>query len=553
MSTPDVAPDESSRGGMLRVGEAIVELLATHYGVDVVFGIPGVHNIEIYRGLHRSGVRAVSPRHEQGAGFMADGWSVVTGRPGVCALISGPGLTNALTPMAQAFHDSRPMLVLAATTPTDALGRRFGPLHDLDDQAAIARTVCAFSETVLDPAAIPQLIARAWDVFTSSRPRPVHLAIPTDVLEQWVAPFEPVESAQAGHSRRARPADDEIVAAAAALSTSSSPMIVAGGGAIDAGPELIALAEALDAPVVLTGNAKGVVPSSHPLCVGNALVHGCVQSALEAADLVVVVGTEISDADLYNGGRALVFSGTVVRIDIDAEQIPRRLDGSTVIGLHGDAASTLTRLAGVLTPSAGDARVPGSVRTAALVTDWCAEGEGRFAPWVAAVEAALPPDVVVALDSTQLAYSAHVRLRAEQSRSWLAPYGLGTLGCAVPMAVGAAIAAPDRPVFALAGDGGWLFTVAEMATAVDEGLGIVLALWDNSGYAQIKQSFDDVDAPRLGVDISSHDPSTIARGFGWATHEAGLPDDVTATLQAAFTAAKSGVPQFVRILVPAGS
>ena len=166
----------------LRVGEAIIDLLAREYGVDVVFGIPGVHNIELYRGLHRSGVRAVSPRHEQGAGFMADGWSIITGRPGVCVLISGPGVTNALTPIAQAYHDSRPMLVLASTTPTDALGKSFGPLHDLPDQAKIAESVCAFSETVTDPSQLPALIERAFNVFTSSRPRPVHIAIPMDVL-----------------------------------------------------------------------------------------------------------------------------------------------------------------------------------------------------------------------------------------------------------------------------------------------------------------------------------------------------------------------------------
>ena len=533
---------------MLRVGEALVDLLSRHYGVDTVFGIPGVHNIEIYRGLHRSGVRAVSPRHEQGAGFMADGWGIVTGRPGICALISGPGLTNALTPMAQAFHDSRPMLVLAATTPTDALGRRFGPLHDLDDQAAVARTVCAFSETVLDPAELPTLIARAWDVFTSSRPRPVHLAIPTDVLEQWVEPFVAVTAAASRPV--ASPAALDL--AADVLGAARTPMIIAGGGAIDAGEALMVVAERLDAPVLLTGNAKGVLPTSHPLCVGNALVHSCVQEALEAADVVLVVGSEISDADLYNGGRALAFGGTVVRIDLDAEQIQRRIAPTTrLIPLVGDAAATLAALAHamVATPPG---RESGADRAAALVDEWRAEGSGRFAPWVDAVEAGLPADVIVALDSTQLAYSAHVRLRAERPRSWLAPYGLGTLGCAVPMAVGAKIAAPERPVFALAGDGGWLFTVAEMATAVDEGLGIVLALWDNSGYAQIKQSFDDVDAPRLGVDISSHDPSMIARGFGWATHEAANPDEVTAALRVAFAAAESGTPQFVRIRVPVG-
>ena len=285
----------------MRLGEAVIDLLVREYGLETVFGIPGVHNIELYRGLHRSGVRAVSPRHEQGAGFMADGWSVVTGRPGVCTLISGPGLTNALTPIAQAFHDSRPMLVLAATTPTDALGRRFGPLHDLDDQAAVARTVTAFSETVLHPDEVPELIALAYDVFRSSRPRPVHLAFPTDLLGMEVEPLV------VHPSTATRPTALPSVGGAPRPHCwgRPSPIVVAGGGAIDAGADLRHLAETLDAPVVLTGNAKGVLPSSHPLCAGNVLVVPAVQAALEAADCVLVVGTELSDADLYNGGRAL--------------------------------------------------------------------------------------------------------------------------------------------------------------------------------------------------------------------------------------------------------
>ena len=185
----------------LRVGEAIIDLLAREYGVDTVFGIPGVHNIELYRGLHRFGITAISPRHEQGAGFMADGWSVVTGKPGVCVLISGPGLTNALTPIAQAYHDSRPMLIIASTTPTNALGKSFGPLHDLPDQAALVRSVCAFSETVVDAKQLPQLIERAWNVFTSQRPRPVHLAIPMDVLEQLCDRFDKATPSSGRHKR----------------------------------------------------------------------------------------------------------------------------------------------------------------------------------------------------------------------------------------------------------------------------------------------------------------------------------------------------------------
>jgi acetolactate synthase-1/2/3 large subunit len=136
-------------------------------------------------------------------------------------------------------------------------------------------------------------------------------------------------------------------------------------------------------------------------------------------------------------------------------------------------------------------------------------------PWLDAMEQVIPEGTTVALDSTQLAYAAHTVMSCNTSRSWLAPFGFGTLGCALPMAIGAAIADSTKPVLAIAGDGGWLFTVAEMAAAIDEGVDIVVVLWDNRGYAQIRESFDDVHAPRMGVDVSSHDPTAIARGFGW--------------------------------------
>ena len=519
----------------LRVGEAIIDLLAREYGVDTVFGIPGVHNIELYRGLHRFGITAISPRHEQGAGFMADGWSVVTGKPGVCVLISGPGLTNALTPIAQAYHDSRPMLIIASTTPTNALGKSFGPLHDLPDQAALVRSVCAFSETVVDAKQLPQLIERAWNVFTSQRPRPVHLAIPMDVLEQLCDRFDKATIA----APRAVAATSDIDRAAKLIDAAKSPLIIAGGGCIDASAQLAAFAEAIDAPVVLTGNAKGVLPSTHPLCAGNCLVFGQVQRDIESADLAIVVGTELSDADLYNGGDALQFSGNVVRIDIDQEQLARRT--TPTVGIVGDAGETMSALAAAVKPKAS---ASGAERAKAWSDHARAKTNAQFVPWLQAIEQSLPQNAIVALDSTQLAYSAHWWLPATQPRSWLAPYGLGTLGCALPMAIGAAVAAPDRPVLAIVGDGGWLFTLAEMAVANDLQQRITLLLWDNVGYAQIRESFDDVDATRMGVDVSSHDPTAIARGFGWEATEVTTPAQLGDALTAAFA---SNAPRFIRV------
>jgi thiamine pyrophosphate-dependent acetolactate synthase large subunit-like protein len=216
------------------------------------------------------------------------------------------------------------------------------------------------------------------------------------------------------------------------------------------------------------------------------------------------------------------------------------------VALVGDAAPTLAALLDALGPSESQAS-HGTDRCAALRATWRAASRADLVPWLEAIEGVLPTDAIVALDSTQLAYAAHTWLPARRPRSWLAPYGFGTLGCALPMAVGAAIAAPDRPVVAIAGDGGWLFTVAEMAVAADLGLNLVLVLWDNRGYAQIHQSFVDVDAQPVGVDVSSADPMMIARGFGWSTGEVHRPDELASALAAAIAA---GGPHLVRVVVP---
>lgn len=527
----------------MRVGEAIVALLKEHYGVDTIFGIPGVHNIELYRGLSTSGVRAISPRHEQGAGFMADGYAIATGRPGVCMLITGPGLTNALTPMGQAYHDSRPMLVLAATTPTTDLGKGHGPLHDISDQAAIARPVTAFSDTVMEPGDVPALLAGAWETFDRSRPGPVHLAIPTDVLAMETVPYTGFHRAR---SRFHQPIPADVQRAAALLAAARRPAIIAGGGAIDGGPALQRLAERLGAVVVLSGNAKGVLSSSHPLCAGNALSNATAQRLLADADCVVVVGSEVSDADIWNGGHPLPLAtgGAVVRIDIDSSQLLRERVTHT-IGIVADAHDALTALADELgdgTPSLHGAAAAAEIRDAVLDAV-----DPAKLPWLQAIEAALPADVFVALDSTQLAYTAHSYLPCEAPRRWLAPYGFGTLGCAIPMAIGAHIACPDRPAFALVGDGGWMFTIAEMATAVDVDADIVVVLWDNGGYGQIAVSFDDAQAPPMGVAISSPDPEGIARGFGWSTASVDEPRELRAAITAAFAA---GGPQFIHVRRP---
>ncbi|HYZ30100.1 MAG TPA: 5-guanidino-2-oxopentanoate decarboxylase [Thermoleophilaceae bacterium] len=523
----------------MRVGEAIAERLK-ELGVDTVFGIPGVHTIELYRGIDRAGLRAITARHEQGAGFMADGYARVTGQPGVCVLITGPGVTNALTPVAQAYHDSVPLLVLASTTARRDLGRARGPLHDLPDQAELARGVTAFSETVLDPEDALSALDRAWTAILAGRPRPAHLAVPVDVLgEECDAP-----RGRASSKHSAAPEPAQVQAAADLLARSECPVILLGGGAVDVGEVAVELATLLDAPTALTGNAKGAFPASHPLCLGATLPFDSVQELLADADVALLVGTELSEVDVIYSGSPLRFGGAIVRVDVDPAQVSNGVAADAPV--VGDAPASLQALLAALRERGAADRQHAAaqrVRGALAGITWTPESKLHM-PWLDALDAALPADRIVVLDSTKLAYTAHHYLDAERPRAWLAPYGYGTLGPALPMAIGAKLGAPKRSVVAIAGDGGLLFTIAELATAVDLQLPIPLVVWDNRGYDEIRDSFDRARAPRIGTETTAHDLCAIAEGFGCHAALAHDPDALRAAVVAAFEADR---PTLVRV------
>lgn len=508
----------------LTFGAAIVELLTEHHGVDTVFGIPGVHTIELYRGVAATGVRSIVPRHEQGAGFMADGYGRISGKPGVCLLVSGPGLLNALTPIAQAWHDSQPMLVIAATTASADLGRGVGPLHDIPDQAGLVRQLTSISEVVDDPHRFAELVGEAWYGWATSRPRPVHLAIPTDLLARTVRPIAPC------HRSVTPPTADTsaIDAAVGLLDGSRATVIVAGGGALGAAGAVRALAERLDAPVVTTGNAKGLLPADHPLCVGTLLAFAPVLAMIGDADVLVAIGTELSAVERLTTGASLDLPATVIRIDIDATQFERQ---PATVGIGLDAATAVALLLERITATTADgAARAGAARNAVV---WPREIAAHL-DWLTALDDATPAEAIVALDSTQLAYSAQHVVPWSSPGTWLAPYGLGTLGPALPMAIGARVARPDAPVLALAGDGGSLFTLPELATAVDLQAPLTLVVWDNAGYGEIRDSFDRAGAPRSGTETTAHDLVAIAAGFGCHAERVDEPAALATALTASW-------------------
>jgi thiamine pyrophosphate-dependent acetolactate synthase large subunit-like protein len=494
----------------VKCGEAIAKLLRA-YGIDTVFGIPGVHTVELYRNFSSSDLRHIAPRHEQGAGFMAYGYAVATGRPAACFLITGPGVLNAASAIAEAYSDSVPMLVLCATNRRAELGMGGGCLHEMSSQQKAMEQITAFTHTLLDPANLPQVFARAFTLFASQRPRPVCIEIPLDVLD---LPVE-IDSRPWPIPARPQPDPGSVRKMAQSLASCRNPLIVLGGGAAEASAEATQLAERLDAPVLLTQAGKGIVPENHPLCLGFLLPLRPAQDLIAKADLVLAIGTELAEADRYMIG-SYNFSGKLLRIDIDPAQLSRNFRATEV--LQSDARMGIGSILAVLENENGPAVLtPGKDRVTTFKKDLGPHrlaGAPLFHRVLDGVLEALPPLTFISADSTQLAYEAAMYWQARQPRSWCFPCGFGTLGTGLPGAIGAKLAAPSRPVACIAGDGGFLYTVSELSVAVEEKLSFPVIVWNNFGYGEIRDSMSARGVTPIGVDFRINDVVSIARGFG---------------------------------------
>lgn len=530
---------------MATCGEVLVNLLE-NYGVDQVFGIPGVHTVELYRGLARSNIRHVTPRHEQGAGFMADGYARTSGKPGVCFIITGPGMTNITTAMGQAYADSIPMLVISSVQARSQLGGGRGKLHELPSQSALVAGVAAFSHTLMSAAELPGVLARAFALFQAGRPRPVHIEIPLDVLVENADALmgsAPVNVARAGAAPAAVRQMSRLLAAA------KRPLILAGGGAIDAAPELTCLAETLGAPMALTINAKGLLPAAHPLLLGSTQSLAATRALVAEADVVLTIGTELAETDYdvtFAGGFEI--PGALLRVDIDPDQTVRNYPPQ--VALVADATIAAEALLTELNRQPLPPRHAewGAARVARL---WA-----ELAPtWDAATRAqtlllhtileALPGAVLVG-DSTQPVYSGNLTLNLDHPRRWFnSSTGYGTLGYALPAAIGAWLGRGDgQPVVCLIGDGGLQFTLPELASAVEARIPMIVLLWNNQGYEEIKKYMVNRAIEPVGVDIYTPDFIGIARAMGCAAESIDGVEPLRAALHAA--AARPG-PTLIEI------
>ncbi|ANJ28692.1 acetolactate synthase [Agromyces aureus] len=492
-------------------GRAVLETIRA-YGVDTVFGIPGTHNLELYRPLADLGFRAVTNRHEQGAGYGADGWAQQTDLPGIVITTSGPGLQNAMSAIGTAFCESRPLIVLS---PGVALGEEFrdvGTLHETKDASAMVAAIAEWSRRVTTAAEAVEAVHDAFDLFRTGRPRPVHIEIPLDVLES--------AADVAAEARAARPApvparaDAAAVAEAATLlAGAQSPVIVAGGGSTRAALQVAALAERLGAPVLTTLNGKGVLDEHHPLSLGSNLRLAAAREVAERADVLVVLGSKLGEAELW--APSLEARGRVIRVDIAPAQIDKNL--TATVGLLGDCAAVLDDLVAALGPAdtASDRQAPDQTAARAAIAAEVRATEPATVDLAERIADAIPADAIVAGDSSQIVYLALASvLRRDRPHGLLYTPTYATLGYGLPAAIGARVAQGDRPVVAVLGDGALMFAVNEFATAVEQRLDLTVVCVDNGGYGEIRQNEVDRGIRPIGVELVQPDWAALATAFG---------------------------------------
>lgn len=493
------------------VGVTLIHLLE-HYGVEHVFGIPGVHTIELYRGLAESSIQHHTPRHEQGAGFMADGYARVARKPGVCFVITGPGLTNIATPMGQALADSIPMLVISSVNDTLQTPHAQGMLHEMPDQLALSKQLTRFSATVQTAEQLPSLLARAFSCFLSSRPGPVHLQVPMALLGtvadgNFTGAYFP--------TAKYTPTDNDTVAAACkAISHSSSPVILAGGGCRHASAGVTRLAQTMDAPVLMTINARGTLAHDHPLAVSASCTLDSARQAVNDSDLVIALGTELAatDYDQYKNDNFRI-DAELIRCDIDPMQLQNNFQPQ--LSVRADAGCFTQQLLQSLPSQVNN---QGAERTDTTMRAAHAELTTEMKRHLTLLESlrnALPEAIFVG-DSTQLIYSGNMIFNTAKPNHWFnSSVGFGTLGYALPAATGAAIAVNKKaPVICIIGDGGLQFVLGELGALIDTGLPVAILVWCNNGYREIKTTMEQADVSTVGVEFAVPDYLTVAKAYG---------------------------------------
>jgi thiamine pyrophosphate-dependent acetolactate synthase large subunit-like protein len=486
--------------GRMPTGAQLIVDLLEEQGVEVAFGLPGVHNLALWEALRGSRIRLVGVRHEQAAAYAADGYARATGKLGVALTTTGPGAANTLGAVGEAWASRSPVLVVATDIPATLRrpGVYRGVLHETTDQAAMFAPVVKSSHVASTAEELPAAAARAIAGALAPPRRPTYLQVPTDLLASEAAT---AAAADAG-AGEATPAVDE---AAALLRGAERPLIWAGSGAVDAAAEVATLAERIAAPVITTYGASGLLPPSHPCAVGMPPHVEAVGRLWDDADVLIAVGTDLDGVQTQNFAQPQ--PPRVVAINLDREDAAKNYAADVVLETDATACG---RLADALPPRTLDGL---SQRLHEVRADACGGLDGRALRFLDSIRFAVPDDGIVVADMCIPGYWLAGFHTPAHPRKLQIPLGWGTLGYAFPAALGAALAG-EGPVVAIAGDGGFLYAPGELATVAQEQIPLTLVIVDDGGYGMLRYDQDVTGADRYGVDLVTPDFVALARAFG---------------------------------------
>ncbi|QLH72776.1 thiamine pyrophosphate-dependent enzyme [Rhodopseudomonas palustris] len=522
-------------------GEAIVQGLVAH-GVDTVFGLPGAQIYGLFDGFAKAQLKVIGARHEQACGYMAFGYARASGKPGVFSVVPGPGVLNAGAALLTAFGCNEPVMCLTGQVPSAYLGKGRGHLHEMPDQLATLRSFIKWAERIEYPGNAPALVARAFQEMMSGRRGPVALEMPWEVFTQ---------TAETGAAQKLDPIappapdPDRIAAAAKLITASKTPMIFVGSGALEAGDEILELAEMIDAPVVAFRSGRGIVSNRHEL----GLTFAAAYQLWPHTDLIIGIGTRMELPTTFRwpfrpeGLKS-------VRIDIDPAEMRRFAPDAAIVS---DSKAGARALADAVS-KAGYSKTKGrreAIRAATAKTQQDIQAIQPQMSYLKILREVLPDDAIVTDELSQVGFASWYGFPIYQPRTFLTSGYQGTLGSGFPTALGAKVACPDKPVVAITGDGGFMFGVQELATAVQYNIGVVTLVFDNSAYGNVRRDQVNLfDGRVVASDLVNPDFVKLADSFGVGAARVTSPDHFRPALEKALAA---GGPQLIAIDVPRDS
>lgn len=504
-------------------GEALVQSLLLH-GVDTLFGIPGVQTYGLFDALFKAGdkIRTIGPRHEQATAYMAFGYAKSTGRQGVFSVVPGPGVLNASAAICSAYGASAPILCLTGQVPSDFIGSGKGHLHELPDQLATMRTIMKWAARIDHPAEAPALVAEAFRQMASGRPRPVALEMPWEVFTTAA----PVELVSPMHCAQPVPDGDRIEQAARLLKEAVNPMIMVGSGAQHAHAEVLELAELLQAPVVSWRGGRGIVADDHYL--GFTCAAGF--KRWPQTDVLVGIGSrlELQWFRWPNQPKAL----KIVNIDIDPTQMPRIKPAVPIVGDARTATRGLIEAvlrSGPRRPSRREEFEAAKAKTLDEIR--------KIQPhidYLAAIRQVLPRNGFFVEEICQAGFTSYYGFPVYTPRSFVTCGHQGTLGFGYSTALGVKAGNPDKPVVSISGDGGFMFGVQELATAMQHGINVIGIVFNNGAFGNVLRDQQQRFGGRvIGSELANPDFVKLADSFGMAARRVSTPDELRQALDGA--------------------